>query len=170
MMIKDVYPYLKDPRALAEIRKHKWIESQKQGREIGFASAAVDWIKNYGEAWKQIHVEGYKDKSIFMERRDFRRFNLNCAIELIKNNAQVLAEAVNVSFFGILCRTTDYLHQGTEIGVHIFSEPITKKGLICNAVIDRVYPVGLSQYELFLRFDNHSQQKIENWEYLRNCF
>ncbi len=45
------YSFLKNELALEEIRKHKWIESEKAGCEIGFATAAVDWIKNYGEGW-----------------------------------------------------------------------------------------------------------------------
>lgn len=45
------YSFLNDTLALEEIRKHKWIESEKAGREIGFATAAVDWIKKYGEQW-----------------------------------------------------------------------------------------------------------------------
>jgi hypothetical protein len=49
------YNYLKDPRVLDEIRKHKWIESEKSNREIGFASAAVEWIIKYGPQWKQYH-------------------------------------------------------------------------------------------------------------------
>lgn len=49
------YPFLKDDRALAEIRKHKWIESEKAGREIGFATAAFDWITQYGQAWLHYH-------------------------------------------------------------------------------------------------------------------
>ncbi|MCK5013580.1 MAG: hypothetical protein KAS66_07155 [Candidatus Omnitrophica bacterium] len=46
------YSFLKDELALEEIRKHKWIESEKQKKEIGFATAAVDWIKKYGQSWK----------------------------------------------------------------------------------------------------------------------
>lgn len=38
-----------------EIRKHKWIESEKIGRDIGFATAAIDWIKNHGEEWRKHH-------------------------------------------------------------------------------------------------------------------
>lgn len=46
------YSFLKDESALFEIRKHKWLISEKAGREIGFASAALDWIKNYGDTWR----------------------------------------------------------------------------------------------------------------------
>ena len=49
--MKNDYPFLKDQLALQEIYKHKWIESEKAGREIGFASAAVDWITRYGADW-----------------------------------------------------------------------------------------------------------------------
>lgn len=46
------YSILSDNYALFEIRKHKWIQSEKAGQEIGFPSAAVEWIKNYGDSWK----------------------------------------------------------------------------------------------------------------------
>jgi len=49
------YQYLKDPRVLDEIRRHKWIESEKVNSEIGFATAAVEWITRYGPQWKAHH-------------------------------------------------------------------------------------------------------------------
>ena len=49
--MKNEYPFLKDQLARQEIYKHKWIESEKAGREIGFASAALDWISRHGKAW-----------------------------------------------------------------------------------------------------------------------
>ena len=67
--MEDDFSYLKDPRVLAEIRKHKWIESQKKGKEVGFATAAVDWINRYGQQWKKIHIKNYQNKSSqFVER------------------------------------------------------------------------------------------------------
>jgi len=51
----DNYSFLKDELALSEIRKHKWIESEKKGHEIGFATAALDWIKQHGSAWLRYH-------------------------------------------------------------------------------------------------------------------
>lgn len=35
-----------------EIMRHKWIESEKLGRDIGFERALVDWIKNHREKWR----------------------------------------------------------------------------------------------------------------------
>ncbi len=36
----------------AEILKHKWIESEKAGRDIGFEKALLDWIMKYRSDWR----------------------------------------------------------------------------------------------------------------------
>jgi len=36
-----------------EIKKHKWIESEKAGRDIGWERAAREWMQNYFPQWKQ---------------------------------------------------------------------------------------------------------------------
>ncbi len=36
-----------------EILKHKWIESEKAGRDIGFERALLDWIRKYRNNWRQ---------------------------------------------------------------------------------------------------------------------
>ena len=43
---------LKDVRVRKEIDKHKWIESEKAGHDIGFEKAAEDWINRYAEDWE----------------------------------------------------------------------------------------------------------------------
>ncbi len=35
-----------------EILRHKWIESEKQHRDIGFERALLDWIRNHRDAWR----------------------------------------------------------------------------------------------------------------------
>jgi hypothetical protein len=35
-----------------EILRHKWLESEKAGRDIGFERALLDWILNYREGWR----------------------------------------------------------------------------------------------------------------------
>lgn len=35
-----------------EILRHKWIESEKRGRDIGFERALLDWIRNHREGWR----------------------------------------------------------------------------------------------------------------------
>ena len=34
-----------------EILKHKWIESQKAGRDIGFEQALTDWVVRHRQSW-----------------------------------------------------------------------------------------------------------------------
>lgn len=35
-----------------EILRHKWIESEKAGRDIGFERALLDWIVKYRSGWR----------------------------------------------------------------------------------------------------------------------
>jgi hypothetical protein len=37
----------------AEILKHKWIESEKAGRDIGFEKALLDWIVKHRSNWRE---------------------------------------------------------------------------------------------------------------------
>jgi hypothetical protein len=36
-----------------EILKHKWIESQKAGYDIGFGKALIEWVSKYRTNWKK---------------------------------------------------------------------------------------------------------------------
>jgi hypothetical protein len=36
-----------------EILKHKWIESEKAGADIGFERALLDWIMKHRSNWRQ---------------------------------------------------------------------------------------------------------------------
>ncbi|MEQ9823084.1 MAG: DUF4032 domain-containing protein [Puniceicoccaceae bacterium] len=36
-----------------EILRHKWLESEKIGRDIGFERALLDWIRNHRDKWRQ---------------------------------------------------------------------------------------------------------------------
>lgn len=35
-----------------EILRHKWIESEKIGHDIGFERALLDWIRNHRDKWR----------------------------------------------------------------------------------------------------------------------
>jgi len=35
-----------------EILKHKWLESEKVGQDIGFEKALLDWVFNHREKWR----------------------------------------------------------------------------------------------------------------------
>lgn len=36
-----------------EILRHKWLESEKAGRDIGFERALLDWIRKYRDTWRK---------------------------------------------------------------------------------------------------------------------
>jgi hypothetical protein len=36
-----------------EILRHKWIESEKAGRDIGFEAALVNWVIHHRARWRQ---------------------------------------------------------------------------------------------------------------------
>jgi hypothetical protein len=36
-----------------EILRHKWLESEKAGYDIGFERALLDWIVKYRSAWRE---------------------------------------------------------------------------------------------------------------------
>ncbi len=39
-----------------EILRHKWLESQKAGRDIGFEKALLDWMLKHRTTWRQSRV------------------------------------------------------------------------------------------------------------------
>ena len=41
-----------------EILKHKWIESEKAGRDIGFERALTDWIIKHRSKWRKSRQTG----------------------------------------------------------------------------------------------------------------
>jgi hypothetical protein len=43
-----------------EILKHKWIESEKAGADIGFEKALLDWILKYRSSWRNKRMKEAK--------------------------------------------------------------------------------------------------------------
>lgn len=35
-----------------EVLKHKWIESEKKGYDIGYSAALIDWIIKHRKEWR----------------------------------------------------------------------------------------------------------------------
>ncbi len=46
-----------------EILRHKWIESEKAGQDIGFERALLDWILKYRSAWRSDRTRPPKPES-----------------------------------------------------------------------------------------------------------
>ena len=36
-----------------EILRHKWLESEKKGRDIGFERALLGWVRKHREGWRR---------------------------------------------------------------------------------------------------------------------
>ncbi|HEX4696086.1 MAG TPA: hypothetical protein VH254_00245 [Candidatus Udaeobacter sp.] len=50
--VKDSALYKELLAERAEILKHKWIESEKAGKDIGFERALLDWIVKHRSNWR----------------------------------------------------------------------------------------------------------------------
>jgi hypothetical protein len=48
----------------AEILKHKWIESEKAGKDIGFEKALLDWIVKHRSSWRERRMKARTEKSV----------------------------------------------------------------------------------------------------------
>jgi len=46
-----------------EILRHKWIESEKVGRDIGFEKALLDWILKYRSSWRSSRARSLKEQN-----------------------------------------------------------------------------------------------------------
>ena len=42
-----------------EVLKHKWLESEKKGYDIGYSAALIDWILRHRSSWRN-----HKKKSV----------------------------------------------------------------------------------------------------------
>ena len=47
-----------------EILKHKWIESEKAGADIGFEKALLDWIVKHRSSWRNKRMKGLKPEPV----------------------------------------------------------------------------------------------------------
>ena len=47
---------LNNKGVVEEINRHRWLESEKAGHDIGFQPAAEDWLKRFSTAWMQYHT------------------------------------------------------------------------------------------------------------------
>ena len=51
--VKDSALYKEFLAERTEILKHKWIESEKAGKDIGFERALLDWIVKHRSNWRE---------------------------------------------------------------------------------------------------------------------
>jgi hypothetical protein len=46
-----------------EILKHKWIESERLGYDIGFERALIDWVTNHRAQWRKERLKGLNEEN-----------------------------------------------------------------------------------------------------------
>jgi len=51
--LKNTRLYQEFLKEREEILKHKWIESEKAGKDVGFEWALLDWSINYRNTWRE---------------------------------------------------------------------------------------------------------------------
>jgi len=56
-LIKDSLLYKEFLAEREEILRHKWIESEKAGHDIGFEKALLDWIVKHRSSWRSQRMQ-----------------------------------------------------------------------------------------------------------------
>lgn len=56
--LKNLSLYQEFQAEREEILRHKWLESEKAGRDIGFENALIDWIMNHRANWRKSRQTG----------------------------------------------------------------------------------------------------------------
>ncbi len=49
---RDLSPFAEFQAELAEIYRHKWLVSEKEGRDIGFDRALTEWVAKHRQEWR----------------------------------------------------------------------------------------------------------------------
>jgi len=72
----------------AEIMKYKWIESEKEGYDIGAEKAALEWVERYGAIWRDekesLEKNGFTESSIVIDKKE----GLNIEIAVLADAAR----------------------------------------------------------------------------------
>ena len=64
MNIEDSNLYQRFLAEREEIMKHKWIESEKQGYDIGFEKALVEWMLHHRKEWLKQFDQNKNQKNL----------------------------------------------------------------------------------------------------------
>ena len=90
-----------------EILRHKWLESEKAGHDIGVLAAAYDWRLKYYGYWKEVHVSGAPAGMTRFRSARHRRLELLACYALLPLAMLLLALALLQWATGI--DYTDYI-------------------------------------------------------------
>ncbi|MES2569946.1 MAG: hypothetical protein V4710_07805 [Verrucomicrobiota bacterium] len=59
-LVKESLLYKEFLAEREEILRHKWIESEKAGHDIGFEKALLDWIVKHRSSWRTQRQSDHK--------------------------------------------------------------------------------------------------------------
>lgn len=60
MSVQTNKKLLKNKEVIEEINRHRWIESERAGHDIGFERASTQWLDEFSKAWMQYHMPKQK--------------------------------------------------------------------------------------------------------------
>jgi hypothetical protein len=104
-LLTDMFGKAAPPKE--EILRHKWLESEKVGRDIGLLAAAHDWAVRYYPYWKEFHVSG--EPSAMLQFRPAARRRLEFLASYIALPLAVLFFAVSLLQWTTGIDYTDYI-------------------------------------------------------------
>jgi phosphotransferase system HPr-like phosphotransfer protein len=72
-----------------EILKYRWIESEKEGHDIGSTKAAMEWIEKYGGIWREeresLEKNGFIEQVMEIEHKNGTRIDIAKLAEIAHN-------------------------------------------------------------------------------------
>jgi hypothetical protein len=55
-------PYGEFQAELAEIHRHKWLVSEREGRDVGFERALTEWVEEHRPKWRRLRNQSQAGK------------------------------------------------------------------------------------------------------------
>lgn len=65
----DAKKLLRNKKVIEEIIRHKWLESEIAGYDIGFEAAAEDWLKKHAASWVKYHMSPAPSPNKFPKKK-----------------------------------------------------------------------------------------------------
>ncbi|MCX5802555.1 MAG: HPr family phosphocarrier protein [Proteobacteria bacterium] len=81
-----------------EILKYKWIESEKEGHDIGTEKAAMEWVEKYGSIWREERES--------LEKNEFLELTV-----VIENRNGIKMEMAQLADIAHNCDCDLYIHK-----------------------------------------------------------
>jgi hypothetical protein len=100
----------------AEIMKYKWIESEKEGHDIGTEKAAEEWVERYGSIWRNekesLEKNGFIGLSVLIEDKGVINIEIAALAEIARRrNCELYIHKDRMKYYNfILFGKKEYLN------------------------------------------------------------